>query len=681
MFGAPASELVHHSLRVAIDPAARSLHAVDTITLPAPVRTLTFTLNAQFQSVSANSAGETVDVKFIGEHEELRSYRVAFPSARKSVSLRYDGTLKTSGGFDAGHLDERGVFLHRHSGWFPDVTNSRLTFSLEVTAPPGWEVVSQGAATRKTENESSIVRWIETQPQVDLYLVGGPLHRFELIGGLASAQAYLRSADDRDLAEQYLAATARYLSMYDRLLGPYAYEKFALVENFWETGYGMPSFTLLGSRVIRLPFIVHTSYPHEIVHSWWGNGVFVDYAGGNWSEGLTAYLADHLLRELSGQGAQYRRDALQKYRNYVDRTQDFALVDFVARHGDASAAVGYNKTLMLFHMLRRELGDQIFVDALRALYLSRRFRQTSFMDVARVFEDQSGVSLASFFRQWTERVGAPALALGDVEVTRVSAGYLLRSQLTQTQSGDAFELTVPLLVQTAAGVETFVVPMSGKTAKVESILSARPQRILVDPEFDIFRRLDRSETPASLGELFGAGTVAAVVPANLSEAQHTAYATFARQLGATRIVTSDELSALPDNEPVWYLGWETGIETTATTSGETPLWTSDFAEIAGERWTRGQHCVVMVVREPVRPVARVGCEQTDAFDALARKLPHYGKYSYLSFDRNGLSNRLKGRWHVVGSALDRVLIEPSALGELRFPVRPTLVEVEPRAEQ
>ena len=42
--------------------------------------------------------------------------------------------------------------------------------------------------------------------------------------------------------------------------------------------------------------------------------MYVDYAGGNWCEGLTAYLADHLLQEQQGQGAEYRRDTLQKYR-------------------------------------------------------------------------------------------------------------------------------------------------------------------------------------------------------------------------------------------------------------------------------------------------------------------------------------------------------------------------------
>ena len=67
---------------------------------------------------------------------------------------------------------------------------------------------------------------------------------------------FLRTPD-KGLAEKYLDATIRYIAMYEKLIGPYPYRKFALVENFWETGFGMPSFTLLGPKVIRFPFIIN----------------------------------------------------------------------------------------------------------------------------------------------------------------------------------------------------------------------------------------------------------------------------------------------------------------------------------------------------------------------------------------------------------------------------------------
>ena len=78
-------------------------------------------------------------------------------------------------------------------------------------------------------------------------------HRWHLdtaSAGLAEAQVYLRKPDPA-LASKYLDATSRYLRMYNELIGPYPYKKFALVENFWETGFGMPSFTLLGPKIIE----------------------------------------------------------------------------------------------------------------------------------------------------------------------------------------------------------------------------------------------------------------------------------------------------------------------------------------------------------------------------------------------------------------------------------------------
>ena len=87
--------------------------------------------------------------------------------------------------------------------------------------------------------------------------------------------------------------------MYNELLGDYPFEKFAVVDNFFASGYGMPSYTLLGSQVLRLPFIIYTSLGHEVCHNYWGNSVYVDYGSGNWCEGLTTYCADYLYKDVT----------------------------------------------------------------------------------------------------------------------------------------------------------------------------------------------------------------------------------------------------------------------------------------------------------------------------------------------------------------------------------------------
>ena len=120
------------------------------------------------------------------------------------------------------------------------------------------------------------MQWEEPAPQEEIYLIAARFNEYTKQAGSITAMAFLRTPD-KELADKYLDATERYIAMYEDLIGPYPYKKFALVENLWETGFGMPSFTLLGPKVIRLPFIINSSYPHEILHNWWGNSVFPDY--------------------------------------------------------------------------------------------------------------------------------------------------------------------------------------------------------------------------------------------------------------------------------------------------------------------------------------------------------------------------------------------------------------------
>ena len=45
--------------------------------------------------------------------------------------------------------------------------------------------------------------------------------------------------EDAHLADEYLDATARYLEAYIPMLGPYPFESFSVVENFFASGLGM----------------------------------------------------------------------------------------------------------------------------------------------------------------------------------------------------------------------------------------------------------------------------------------------------------------------------------------------------------------------------------------------------------------------------------------------------------
>jgi aminopeptidase N len=526
--------------------------------------------------------------------------------------------------------------------------------------PPGWDAISQGhRAAHERDAEGTRVRWDSPEPQQEVLLVAGAWTEHGRDAAPVSLHVFLRE-DDPALAERYLAAGARYLGMYDRLLGPYPYPKFAVVENSWETGYGMPSFTLLGPRVLRLPFIVDTSYPHEILHDWWGNGVYVDPRGGNWCEGLTAYLADHLLAEQAGRGADYRRTALQRYADYVGEHRDFAVREFRARHDPQTEAIGYDKVLMVFHMLRARVGDERFVGALRALYREQRFREASFADVARVMGAAAGEDLAPFFAQWIDRPGAPALRVESAQVVARGDGRAVELALAQVQGGAPFAIDVPVyltLPSTAEAVRR-TVRMTEARQRFTIPVDDAPVRLDVDPELDVFRRVDPAELPPALSGALGAARRVLVLPSSAPPALLAAYRALAESWKepGVEIVSDADLPRVPPGKAVWVLGWENRLRP-AVAEALAPhgaVLADSGLRHGALALARADRAVVAAVRSPTdtqQAIAFVGADRAAALPGLARKLPHYGKYGLLAFEGDEPTNVAKETWTALASPM------------------------------
>ncbi|MCB9248577.1 MAG: hypothetical protein H6613_08530 [Ignavibacteriales bacterium] len=109
-----------------------------------------------------------------------------------------------------------------------------------------------------------------------------------------------------------------------------------------------------------------------------GNSVYIDFDKGNWCEGLTAYMADHLIKEQRGQAGEYRRSTLQKFTDFVNDGNDFPLSKFLSRHDGSSEAIGYGKSLMVFHMLRNLVGDENFTKSLQVFNRNNKFKKSFF---------------------------------------------------------------------------------------------------------------------------------------------------------------------------------------------------------------------------------------------------------------------------------------------------------------
>ena len=707
---------VRHSLTVTLDPARGWLEVADTLTVPAAAVVggeAQLLLNGTLLVAASEPAlselplvpGAAAEAaRFFGINGaadeayllgKVKRYRVALPAAGGTVSLRYAGP------FDFGLSDEKeqytrgmretlgivsndGVYLAGNGFWYPRLSGDLIEYDLAVTLPDGWHAISAGNGTSR--DAAGVAHW-ESHGAVDeITVAGGPLAVYRDTAGAVEALVYLRQKDDA-LAAKYLQATAQYVEMYRALIGPYPYGKFALVENFWETGYGMPSYTLLGSQVIRLPFIIGSSYPHEILHNWWGNSVFVDYESGNWCEGLTAYMADFLIQEQRGRGHEYRRDTLQKYRSYVRDGRDFPLTEFRSRHSAATEAVGYGKTLMIYHMLRAKLGDDGFRRWAARFYREQRGRQASFADVRTSMEAIAGADLSRFFADHVGRPGAARLEAAATAAPAPGGGWQVTGTLKQTQAGAPFELDVPVVVQTAGGPVTATVRMEGAAAPFAVHADAQPLALHVDPWFDSFRLLDPREVPPSLGQVFGEPRPLAVLPAQAQPAEQAAYRTLIEGWRSDshqpEIRSDTDVRALPADRAVWLLGRGNALAPALAAAAE---WSLDGETLAvdREKMPLAGNAAVVVRRNPGNPekaVAWVFADDLAALPALGRKLPHYGKYSYLGFTGADAVNVIKGQWASGDSPL-RVDLRPlseraAALPALVAPARKALAELPP----
>jgi hypothetical protein len=298
---------IHHELNVKIIPQQAYIEVVDDVTVSSKILSdsFSFTLNEAF-NVELLTEGLNVDLtkksfpaKDIGMDRDdtesesklhLNEFTITSIDKNKDLSfkLKYSGTINSpieqseenyQRGFSEspGIISALGVYLAGSTYWIPTVEDQMVSFNLTTELPSLWRTVSQGKRIRDDVlEETHVDTWESPTPQEEVFLIAAKFNEYKYAAGAVDAFAFLRTPDEA-LANKYLETTAQYLEMYRQLIGPFPYTKFALVENFWETGYGMPSFTLLGEKIIRFPFILHSSYPHELLHNWWGNSVYVDF--------------------------------------------------------------------------------------------------------------------------------------------------------------------------------------------------------------------------------------------------------------------------------------------------------------------------------------------------------------------------------------------------------------------
>jgi aminopeptidase N len=437
---APPVPAAHLALELTLDPGTRQLAVVASVS-PGE-RNFRFALHESLHIEKASVDGQAIVLRPAGQQGDLRAWQARLPTADATLRIEYQGTLPA---LDR-HLDHRqvlgrlppmaaveGSFLSSGSGWYPQPA-ALFTYRVRLSVPGEQRALVAGRLLEEETPAAAGDRYRASfefaHPADGIDLMAGPwIVREKMMPTewrRAAAPAHLlyaRAGRDRWPGRRLSRGHARYIERYGREIGAYPFSAFSVVASPLPTGFGMPTLTYLGAEVLKLPFIRATSLGHEILHNWWGNGVYVDYATGNWAEGLTTFMADYAYKESES------ADAARAMR--LGWLRDFAalpaasrqtLASFRSRTHGAAAAVGYGKAAMLFVMLRDLLGEQHFRAGLQLFWQQQRFRIAAWDDLRQAFEQASGQSLTIFFRQWLERDGAPKLQIQSASTSTLASG-------------------------------------------------------------------------------------------------------------------------------------------------------------------------------------------------------------------------------------------------------------------
>jgi aminopeptidase N len=567
-------------------------------------------------------------------HELQFTLRGAVP-ARDSQQGSPPGML-SSGGVD-------GFFLPGYDAWIPQDESGRINYRITVTVPAGQGAVATGKLVSEQANEDAYISTFETvNPGEPPSLFVGPYQVTERLSNGLRLRTYFHE-DLVPLAETYLEAADGYIQRYQQSIGAYPYSDFHVISAPIPVGLGFPNLTYVGRQVIPLPFMRTRSLAHEVLHNWWGNAVSVDYASGNWAEGLTTYLADYALAADQGrEAAQSMR--IKWLRDYaaLPTERDQPVTAFTSKQHQAAQVIGYNKVAFIFHMLTKEIGQDAFDNGLRGFWQKHKYDTASWWDLQAAFERAAGQDLDWFFGQWLLRSGAPRLSLGTHSVNQDEAGFRTRVEILQPVTGYRFQL--PVSLTTVDGTRQYEITIDDTLTRVEFVTAAKPLYFQADPDSDVFRRLHQDETPPILRDVTLDPETRTLIASNDADFTEAARSLASRLMDTQPRFDSLDAVQRPGNSLLLITTNARLIEDLKLLGLERPFGLPKVAYSA-EVWTRR--------RTDGAAVLVVSAANADDLKSLLRPLPHYGGQSFVLFEAGRALSR--GIWPITRGALFRDL--------------------------
>ena len=311
-----------------------------------------------------------------------------------------------------------------------DQPDLKATFSFEVEAPAGWEVVSNGAVAERPE-DGAAGRWrFATTEKMSTYitaLVAGPFHSVfrqhrEIRLGLYCRQSLAQYLD----ADEIFDITAAGFDFFEGAFGqPYPFGKydqlfvpefnFGAMENAgcvtFSERHIFRSKVTEAEREGRADTILH-----EMAHMWFGDLVTMRWWDDLWLNESFATFASNLglveatrFRSAWTTFASnwktwaYRQDQLPSTHPIVADAPD---VETMKTNFDG---ITYAKGASVLRQLVAWVGQKEFLDGVRNYFARHAWGNTELSDFLGALEEASGRQLGEWAQQWLETTGVNTL--------------------------------------------------------------------------------------------------------------------------------------------------------------------------------------------------------------------------------------------------------------------------------
>ncbi|MCP5520900.1 MAG: HEAT repeat domain-containing protein [Verrucomicrobiales bacterium] len=460
--------------------------------------------SAPFQAWQVDADGITITFDPPLPPEEEATVTIAY-SAEPKQGL-YFRTPELGYRPEDTHLFSQGeAELARH--WYPcyDSPNEKFTSEITCTVPAGMTVLSNGHQVSRKVDEAggtATVRWLQDKPHVT-YL-------------MALAAGYFKGIEDQwrdvpltfhapasqaDIMRNSFQDTRDIMAFFEREIGVlYPWDKYGqvCVQDFVAGGMENTSLTILTD---------HTLFPdevgrlrssqglvaHEMAHQWFGDFVTCKDWSHLWlNEGFATYYENLYDREKNGRDSfllSMWHDARGVLGHQDDQTP---IVNRTFKSPDEQFSFrAYPKGGWVLHMLRSQLGEELYRRCIRT-YLDRHaFGVVTTDDLNDVLEELSGRSWDAFLDQWVYHAGTPIL---DVTYRWDEPNKLARVSVKQTQklSDNVLLFRFPLTLRFKGNdlLADREVTIRDASQDFEFPLPQAPAIFRVDPDFTVLAQVN-----------------------------------------------------------------------------------------------------------------------------------------------------------------------------------------------